>query len=795
VLFPSLLMSLARAQGLATHHPVVPSAGIAHENGPGAMWVNPANLAYDPDFRYGLFVAQGLGGSEDQGLPVSTGFTLGSQGVNVGVHNLVREGSPGELLSDWSVDYGTSLLLPERVAIGLAMSWNFIDDGANYFAYDAGASWRPLLLVGADVQRLFSTDGVSPDEDQLIATARVRPTEGLYLRANTVVGLEAAPTLVGVGGGLEVYFDGFGGGWHGDIAPDTGAMVQTLMLGSDEPGESLIPSRRQVPTLALDGTPAYQPRTGIFASRQPSWLDTLELLRRLEDDPGVRGLVLHLDGPALSMARAQELRARVEALESAGKPVLVYLDGTTSNTGMLVASGATRVAMHPAGDIQLIGLSAQLITARGLLDWVGVEPQFVKQGAYKSAPEQFTHLEPSEASLAQTHALLDDLQAQLVDAVASGRSVSAEEVQQWVDGGPWAAKQALEAGMVDVLLYEDQLEDELEALHDGSVRGSDLADRPQPTSAWEDPQQVAVIYVEGAITSGESSRGGLLSSASTGSETVVRQLDRAREDQQVRAVVLRVDSPGGSAFASEDIWRAIERVSESEKPVVVSMGSVAASGGYYVAAGADSIWAEPGTVTGSIGVYSGKFATAEVMEKLGVQTTTLARGRASTIDSSVERWDDMQRQRMQELVDETYAMFKQRVADGRGLDINDVQERAQGRVWSGVRAKEQGLVDEVGGLQDAIADARVRAGIPSHRKVGLVSYSPGGGMFETLAPSVAMQLLGPAATWLAPIERRPGLQPLDSLLEDVRPIWLQLQHPSSTVWAMDPWSLQIEGAE
>lgn len=826
------LLSLAFAQGLDTHHPVVPSAGVAHENGPGALWVNPANLSFDPDFRYGLFLTQpGSTFQEGIALPTTTGFTLGAGGVGIGVHNLLRDDG-GDMRSDWSVDYATSVQLPERISIGILASWNFIDNSTNYFAYDAGAAWRPLpwlgiagvaqnvgapdparvarprtaaglalrpfgrtLILGADVQRLFDPRG-DEDQDQLVATARLRPTEGLYFRGSTTFEVTEEVTLATAGGGIEVYFGGSGVQWHGQGTSGE-ALLHTLAVGSDEPGESIIPSVRRVPVLEVKGSIPYQPRGGLFGSREASWLDTLELMRRVEDDAGVIGFVVHLDGAALSMAKARELRDRILALEEADIPVLVYLDRGASNAAYYVASASSRVAMHPAGELRLIGLSAELMTARGLLDWVGVQPQFVKQGKYKSAPETFTHIEPSEAALEQTGALLDDLYAELSSGIAAGRGQDDATVQSWIDGGPWPASAAKDEGMVDVLLYEDQLDDELKRLHDGTVFTANLLNRPQPASPWEDPKQIAVLYVEGGITSGESSRGGLFSALSTGSDTLVRQLDRAREDSQVRAVVLRVDSPGGSAFASEEIWRAIERLHKAEKPVVVSMGGVAASGGYYVAAGVDRIYAEPGTVTGSIGVYTGAFATEELQEKLGVQTTVLARGRNSTIGSATIPWDTRQRERMQELVDETYAMFKQRVADGRGMELDDVQEVAQGRVWSGVDAKEVGLVDELGGFQDAIAEARRLAGIKDNRKVGLVTYSSGGFGIETLAPSVALQLLGPAGPWVEQATRRePAIsEPLVRLVDGLDPLWLQLSEPEGTVWAMDPWTLHIEGTE
>lgn len=820
----------ARAQGLRTSHPVVPAASIAGENGPATLWQNPANLSYDRDFRFAAMVSRG-------GLdaPTSAAITAGTGGFGFGVHNQLRPVGGG-VVTDWSLDYGTSLALPKRLSLGLLLSWRLVAGGKNYVAYDAGLAWRPLpwlgiggvaqnvgdpdpnglalpktgagialrplgslVVLGADYARLFGTDpnDASVNEDHVVASVRLRPLEGLYLRGAA----DANVTGDGLGqialtGGVEVYLGGVGASWVG--SNDLAGTGQTLTVGSDEPGESLIRSGRRVPTLAIDAPPPYQPRSGLLvADEETSWLDTLELLRRAEDDPGVRGLAVTLDGASLSLARCRELRERIQSLEAEDKPVLVYLTGNPTNGDYYVASAATRVALHPAADLQLTGLSVEMTQLRGLLDLVGVEPQFVKRADYKTSPEQWTEVEPTQANLEMTDALLDDLYGELVDAIGAGRGADADTVRRWIDGGPYAADEAKENGLVDVLLYPDQLDDELEKLHGGSVSMSDLLAMPQPRSAWEDPQQIAVVYIDGPITSGASSGGGLLSSRSVGSKNVIQQLYRARKDPQVRAVVIRVDSPGGSSFASDEIWRATQRLRQRGKPVVVSMGSVAASGGYYVAAGADAIWAEPTTITGSIGVYSGKFATDDAQHRLGVTTTVLSRGRNGAIQSTTRPWDDEQRARMQTLVDHTYAQFKQRVVDGRGLDADEVERIARGRVWSGLRAKELHLVDGLGGFQDAIDDARARAGIPSGRKVGIVTYSDSGDLLQSLAPSITASVARPL---FAQIRGEAGRDPLadvadvaDRWLHPLEPLLLPALHPEEQVWMLDPFSLQVGG--
>lgn len=816
----SMAWSPAHAQGLATHHPVVPAGGIATENGPGTLWVNPANLAYDRDPRFGLFYSRG-----GVDAPTSLAATAGIGGFGLGVHNLRRSTGVG-VPNDWAIDYGTSIALPKRFAVGALVSWNIIGNGPNYVGWDLGLSWRPLpwlgfggvaanignpdprglatprtgaglalrplgrfAVIGADYTRLFGVDPTDASkQDHVTATLRLRPLEGLYLRGaidSEIDGTELG-ALTGTAG-IELYVRGSGLGYV--ASTDTESTGQTLFIGTDEPGESLFRSGRQVPSLELDRSPPYQPRSILLSDTPASWLDTLELIRRMEDDPGVRGLVLTLDGASLSFARCRELRDRILALQARDKKVLVYLTGSPSNGDYYVASAASRVAMHPAADLELIGLSIELTHLRGLLDLVGVEPQYVKRADYKTAPETYTEIEPTPANLEMTEALLDDIYGELVDGIASGRTVEASIVKGWIDGGPHTAEEALAGRMVDVLLYPDELEDELEKLHGGGVSTEALLERPQPHSPWEDPQQIAIVYVEGGIVSGESSLGGFLSGRTAGSKSVIRALDRARNDPQVRAVVLRVDSPGGSSFASDEIWRATQRLQKEGKPVVVSMGGVAASGGYYVAAGADRIWAEPSTLTGSIGVFSGKFATGELQERLGVTTTVVGRGRNASMNSSTKPWDDVQRARMQEMVDATYAQFKERVASGRELDADAVEEIARGRVWSGTRARDLGLVDELGGFQDAIADARRLAGIPENREVGLVTSSGTGALLESLAPSVQSffrpQLMsGPAAEELSRLQELVG--PLDTL-------FVPVFHAEEQIWMLEPIQLRVGG--
>jgi len=834
-LLPLVLASAALGQGFSTHHPDVPSSGVAAEGGPGTLWVNPANMSYDPDGRYGVFFSR----MEPLDSPTSLAITGGIDGLGVGLHNTLRPvGNTGAVESDWSLDYGTSIALPERVSVGLLMSWNFIDGGQNYLAYDVGLSWRPLpwfgvsgvaqnvgspdpnlaatpksgagialrplgpaATLGIDYSRYFLSNTTPPllvantDIDLAALTLRVRPVEGLYLRGGFDVAVDLQSGAVepnGFGAGLEFYFDGIGGGYHHG-AEFGGDQSYGGWVGTDEPGESLIESGRRVPVLTLDRAPAYQPRTFLFAGDPGmSWLDILELLRRVEEERGVRGLVLTLGGTNMSWARYRELRSRIASLEAAGKPVVVYLKGSPSNGSYYVATAASQIAMHPAGDLNLVGLGTNLQYLKGLLDIIGVEQQFVRRSEYKSATEGTTRTEPSQAALEMTNAYIDDLHGELVAAVADGRNRTEAVAQGWIDDGPWTVEAAIDAGLVDFAAYPDELQGRLEGAHGGNVASNDLRRMPQAHSAWEDPAQIAVIYVDGVIVGGESSRGGLLGQKTSGSDTIVRMLKQAADDSLVRAVVVRVDSPGGSSYASDEIWRAVEIVKSHGKPVVVSMGGVAASGGYYVSAGADAIFAEPNTITGSIGVYAGKISAAELFENVGIGITSITRGRNANLFSPARPWDDVQRAKMQDLVDTTYEQFKERVADGRGLSDEEVEDLARGRVWSGKAALELGLVDELGGIQDAITDARERAGINPKRKVGLVSYTQGGSVFESLAPALIGKAMGPAKRLVDVPTLDPVTERVIELIAPWQPAMVWALHSEENVWMLSPWHIDVE---
>jgi protease-4 len=311
----------------------------------------------------------------------------------------------------------------------------------------------------------------------------------------------------------------------------------------------------------------------------------------------------------------------------------------------------------------------------------------------------------------------------MVDAVAEGRTGTEAQARTLIDEGPYTAEGAFKSGLVDAVIYPDGIDQAMKELVSKKFELKEDYRKTPSVDGWRSPRQIAVVFVTGLITAGESAAPGLFGGGSTGSDTIVRAIAQAREKDSVAALVLRVDSPGGSAFASDAIWRAVKRFQATDRPVIVSMGGTAASGGYYVAAGADKIYAEATTVTGSIGVYGGKLSLASLYDKVGIDVTLLSRGRNAAMFSTAKPFDPVEGAAMDRLIGDTYKQFKARVAAGRKLSDEEVEKIAQGRVWTGSRAQKIGLVDEIGGFFEAIDAAKSLADLGTKRHVDLVTFS------------------------------------------------------------------------
>lgn len=438
-------------------------------------------------------------------------------------------------------------------------------------------------------------------------------------------------------------------------------------------------------------------------------------LDRAADDPDVAGLLLELQGLSVSWAQLEELQAAVARFRAAGKPVWSVVT-FAGNADYALAAAADRVAMVPEGNLMVLGVAAELAFLKDTLAKVGIEAEFLHVGEYKSAPEQLTRSEPSDANRIMTTALVEARYQQLIDLIAAGRGASREAVAKWIDVGMYDGEAALAAGLVDTLLDVATVRDDL--LPDEEV--TDFAGYARAGGDGGARHEVALVLAEGAIMPGES-RQDPLQGPVVGSETVIERLAEAREDEDVEAVVLRVDSPGGSAMASDLIWREIARVREV-KPVVVSMGGYAASGGYYIACGADSIFADRGTLTGSIGVFAGKMDWSGLFDKIDLNREFVTRGENAMLWSDATGFSPAQRELFQAQLERFYRRFLVKVATGRGLDVDAVDAVARGRVWTGGQAIDHGLVDGIGGLERALRSAKALIGVAPGDRVRVRTY-------------------------------------------------------------------------
>jgi protease-4 len=469
-------------------------------------------------------------------------------------------------------------------------------------------------------------------------------------------------------------------------------------------------------------------------------------------------------GTGALWAQIQEVRAALDDFKTSGKPLVAFLESGGAAEYYL-ASVADRVVLMPAGQLDLVGLASYELFFRGTLDKVGVYPDLLHIGDYKSASNTFTERSFTPAHREMTESLNRDWFNELLRAIGAGRRMSDEAARAAVDAGPFLADAALKAGLVDELAYEDQLDDR--APNQGTRRLE--ADQYRRTADSTRPRtsgRIALLYAVGTITSGESafdSFSGLV----LGSDTFAEWLRKVRVDSDIDAVVIRVDSPGGSAVASEVIWREI-MLTRAVKPVVISMGDVAASGGYYMAAAGHAIVAQPGTLTGSIGVVTGKFVMQGALDKLGVGTAAVSQGRLARIYSPFTPFSREERARLEEQMQATYSLFLERVAEGRGTPVPKIDAVAQGRVWTGRQARELGLIDELGGLERAIRIATERARLDPAGRVDLVVYPPARSLYDVLANPLGAS----AGTWGAllgrPDARRPELGAIDAAVAIVQ---------------------------
>jgi protease IV len=437
----------------------------------------------------------------------------------------------------------------------------------------------------------------------------------------------------------------------------------------------------------------------------------LHRLRRAGRDACVGAVLLRLRNAPGGWAACQDLRHAIAELRATGRPVYAWLE-SPGNAVTWLASACDRVFLVPTGEVGLLGVGVEMTFFGAALGRLGVRPDFEAAGAYKSFGEPWTRSYPSPANQEAVRDLVADLQEQLIAGIATGRRRSEEEVRDALDRAPLSARDALDAGLVDELMYEDQLLDWIKERHGKRARlvpfgrwaARDALD--EWLSSWgRGGQAVSILHLQGPIV-----LDGRQAATTIDARKVVPILKRLREDDRVGAVVLHVDSPGGSALASDLIWREVEQLRRN-KPVVASFEDVAASGGFYLSAPANAILVRPATLTGSIGVFGGKLVLAEGLRRVGVHTSEILGAPNANVFSATRHFSVDQRSRFKESLQRFYDGFVSRVAKGRGVAVDQIEPHCRGRVWTGRAAQDRGLVDQPGTLDDAVERARLLAGL------------------------------------------------------------------------------------
>ncbi|MDA0838634.1 MAG: signal peptide peptidase SppA [Planctomycetota bacterium] len=491
------------------------------------------------------------------------------------------------------------------------------------------------------------------------------------------------------------------------------------------------------------------------------------LFQRVKQDESVKGILLRISPVGAGWAKCQEIREMIKEVRKAGKKVWVWLPLGT-NKEYFLASAADEIIMPPAGFLLTMGLRAEVTFMKGLFDKIGVEAEIIHVGDYKAAGEPFTRNEMSPESREAMEQLIDDILNSYVDGVCSDTELKPAQFRKLLDGGPYHADTAKKAGLIQTVAYLDDFltdlekKDKMKVVSKSDYMG-DAFERPdfstiggmmrfmtqisQPPGTSSSPHpKLGIVYAVGPIVS--SAAGGMFGGDEViTAEPVARALEKLRDDKTVKAVVLRVDSPGGDVVTSDLIWREVQKT-DKVKPVIVSMSDVAASGGYYISMPARAIVAHSASITGSIGVIGGKFNLTKLYELVGAHVDVIERGEGSGLFSAHHKLSEEERARMYALLKQTYDLFLSKVSEGRNKPVADVDKVAQGRVWTGMRARKLGLIDETGGLMHALNLAKKHAGIKQETKLELMVYPRKKTIFdmfgakfeETRAPSLSSLL-------------------------------------------------------
>ena len=592
--------------------------------------------------------------------------------------------------------------------------------------------WSPRATIGADIPRvgrLLLSGQVNDWRDQHALK------ESWVLTAGVEFGVSSSRLGAGIIGGK-----GLGGG------SNPGWYVSAAVAGYEEPGVRL-PDRAV--TIRIEETPGARGHVRL-----------LRRLARLGRDPSVRAIAIIAKAePASSTAHAEELADAIAALQQKGVKVLCHFEDG-GGKGLLACSGADKILLTPAGGLRFAGLRSQSMYFGEGLRKLGIEPDFIRIKEHKSAPESFVREGPTEQSAKDTADFLANIEAIYLGRLAKGRKLTEAQVKLAIAKGPFVADEAIAVGFADAKAFDDEINKHIREVVGEYVRVEEDEAQTVAPKAFGTQPRIAVVYIDGDIVDGRNQQIPLIGEKMAGSYSIADALKEAREDPNIKGVVLRIESPGGSSLASDVMWREAELLYKSGKPVVVSMGSVAASGGYYAAAFGAPIYADAATVTGSIGIFYGKADVSGLLTKLGVHVVTQKTAPKADAESFYRPFTDEERIELEDKVGKFYSVFLDRVSRGRNMTVEQVDAVGHGKVWLGVAAKQKGLVDVVGGFDAALAAIRQQTGLDPDvavqelpvEKNGILDLVLGLMGAETPVPNVASlpKMLGVYARALVP---------------------------------------------
>jgi protease-4 len=741
-----LLASLAASAHAAPPRPSDavpdPGKGITNSDDSSAVALNPANLAFmpGPELRFNVLWTGDTSPLPNRGESFSFGVPIGPFATGLRLDLLSPPGSAplpylaGYRWVRWGLALGT-----EEIAVGHTFGWGFSHLAAldGFVSLTTGVTWRPAPWLSASFLARDWNQPQSKTDPSLkgsplgierswawglagrpLGTRMVEAAMELsYLEQSKAVSGHAmlavdVPRIGRLRGdltvlpqherrflamaGVEVSIDRAQASIGAVFGPAVGASGAGLYAGGAirtfrEPGLRL---PVKVAKVTIKDTPGVRGHVRL-----------LRKLWRLAADPEVEGVLLQLKAdPANSLAHAEEVADAVRLLRARGKKVMCHLEDA-GGKALFVCSQADRVAMNPAGGLRWAGVAANYYYFGGLLDKLGVRSDFVRIGAHKLAAEQLTLAEGSAQGRIDHQELIDEYYKIYLHDVGGGRRIPEAELRKRIDKGPFIAQEAKAAGLVDVLAYDDELERFAAEVLERPIRLVDDVKVTQAPERWGKEPKVAVIYLAGDMVDGESQYIPLVNVRLAGSYTIARALKRAREDDSIKSVIFRIETGGGSSLAADVILREAQ-LTAKKKPLIVSMGTSAASGGYYAAVAGREIYASRGTVTGSIGIFYGKADVSGLLGKLGVRVEQYRSAPRADAESFFRPFSDEERRELGVKVKQFYDLFVARVAEGRGMTPEAVDKVGRGKVWTGQQALGLGLVTKLGGLREALAEAR-----------------------------------------------------------------------------------------